>query len=371
MKKTIFIAGGGTGGHIYPGICIAKKLVADGICTPVFIVKKNDRGIKLLIELNYQYREIDVAGLPRKLNLQTVMFFIGLCVSMVQTVGFILNFRPVCSIGLGGYISFPVILLSRLFRIPTIVHEQNYVPGLANKILGKISTKTATSFAQTSQYFSIKKTVLTGNPVREELFTMTRVESCSWLNERYSAGFDHKKFTILVFGGSQGARYINNLIPQSIKSMNKYIDKIQVIHLTGENDYLSVRQKYDLVAGAHTLVLGYLEQIGYSYAASDIVICRAGATTVAELVYLRKPAILVPYPYATENHQYYNAVYLEKPGAAIVIKEKELTANYLTAKLTAFINEPALLANMQSAYKTLPVLNPSQVFSQTIYSLIG
>jgi len=357
MKK-IIIAAGGTGGHIYPAISLTDKLKKN--FQVIFIVKKNDKAINILKKLKLNYYEILITGFPRKISFVLIEFILNLLLSFIKTYRILVVEKPVCCIGFGSYISFPVILVSKLLKIKTVIHEQNIIPGLANHILGKITDKVALSFEYTRKYFNYKKTLITGNFVREEILNITKQHGLNWFNSNFNLNFKNEKFTILILGGSQGAHFINNIIIHALDLLEEYKDKIQIIHLTGEKDFVYVREKYK-IKNYKNIVLGYLEEIGYAYSISDIVICRSGATTIAELIALKKPCILIPYPYATGNHQLYNALYLSKNGSGIVIEEKVLNPLKLVNILTKFINNPELLKKYITSYNNFKHFSLSSI----------
>jgi len=365
LMKKIIIAGGGTGGHIYPGICIARQLINQNEYTPVFIIKKNDRAINLLNKEGFQYHEINISGLPRKPSIAHIKFLFNLFISLFQTIYLLLKIRPAYSFGLGGYISFPVIFMSWLFRVPTIIHEQNYIPGLTTKILSRFCSKVAISFPQTKQYLKNKQVVLAGNPVREEIRTISRDDAYSVIERLSNKKPDKSKFTALVFGGSQGAAGINRVLPDTLRRLNCK-DKVQVIHITGEKEFDSISAQYNEIAGITVIIFPYLENIAAAYSIADLVICRSGATTISELIAVSKPAILIPFPYATENHQKFNALYLGDAGAAEVLEEKDMTSGKLAGLISNLAASPQLLDKMKSAYKQLPFINTSK-FVQTIF----
>ncbi|MDI6640775.1 MAG: undecaprenyldiphospho-muramoylpentapeptide beta-N-acetylglucosaminyltransferase [Elusimicrobiota bacterium] len=336
MKK-ILIAAGGTGGHIYPAICLAEKL--EKMCQPVFVIRKDDKWESVLTEKKYNYYGINISGFPRKILIELLYFFPKLFFSFFKAFSIIKKVKPDKVIGLGGYVSFPIVCIAKLCRISTIIHEQNVIPGLANKLLAHITDKIAISFYETEKFFPKDKTYFTGNFIREELFEVSRNQAFEYFK------LDRAKFTVLVFGGSQGARSINKFIVDSLELIEEYKNSIQFIHLTGERDFVFVKDAY-LGKDFQAIVLPYLHEMWNAYAVADLVISRAGATTIAELIALRKPAVLIPYPYATGNHQLYNAKYLEKMGLAVVIEEKNLNREKFKEVLTEFLKQPEKLVNL-------------------------
>lgn len=337
QKKKILIGAGGTGGHIYPAISLADKL--EHQFQPIFVVRKNDRAIKLLSKKNYRYYELNLSGFPRKLSIELLYFFVKLSLGLFSVFRIIKKVKPDCVIGLGSYVSFPVILIAKLFGLSTLIHEQNFFPGLANKLLSYIADKIAVSFIETVRFFPKNRTYWTGNFIRKEFFNFNPDEAFEYFKLTKS------KFTILVFGGSQGAHSINRFIVDCLELIKHCKEHIQFIHITGEKDFIWVKETYQEKRFC-AVVMPYLEEIWYAYSVADLVISRSGATTVAELIAMKKPAILIPFPYATSNHQLYNAKYLEKTGSAIVLEEKNLTAEKLKEIIVELIYNCEKLKNM-------------------------
>ena len=365
MNKTIVISGGGTGGHIYPGICISRELIRYGY-EPVFIIKKNDYCIPLLKKENFKYYELEIISLPRKISFKQFLFIYYLLMSFITTIRIFYKIHPLIAVGLGGYTSFPVICVSKLFFIPSLIHEQNYLPGITNRLLSKIATKVAVNFSESVRYFNKKKTVITGNPVRNELFNIDPDNAIREFN------LDKNRFTILVFGGSQGAHTINDFIVNNLEYFTEFVDRIQFIHITGEKDFNYVSDAYKSKK-IKSKVFAYLYNIGYAYAVADLVICRSGATTVSELIALGKKAILIPYPHATNNHQKYNAEYMSNLGTGIIIEEKDLNIEKFLDIFKKIINKtyPFSLTNHQNTRKKFLDSTPTELLVQNILKLIN
>ena len=337
INNRVIIAAGGTGGHIYPGICLAKELKKRGY-NPVFIVKKNDLGIKIVKSEGYQYFELNFIGFPREFCLRSFVFFFKLFFSVLKVIFLIVKIKPVFVIGLGSYISFPVVFVSKIFSIKTFIHEQNVVPGLANRFLSKFADRIAVSFPETKRYFPEDKTFYTGNFIREELFKANPEDALRKFN------FDKSRFTVLIFGGSQGAHIINLTILKALKLILDLKDRIQFLHLTGKDDFPLVKNSYkELDFKAE--ILEYLDDMASAYAVSNLVICRAGATTIAEILELKKFSILIPYPYATEDHQTQNARYLEKLGFGVFVPENELSKEKIANLIRKYLTNPPVEFN--------------------------
>jgi UDP-N-acetylglucosamine--N-acetylmuramyl-(pentapeptide) pyrophosphoryl-undecaprenol N-acetylglucosamine transferase len=353
-NTTILIAAGGTGGHLYPGIAIARELKAKGF-SPLFAVRKDDPCRAILEEEKCSFVEIPIRGMPRSLSPKLFVFGYLLLKSLARASGLLREIRPAVILGMGGYISFPLILIGRLQGIPTIIHEQNYIPGLANKIASKFVRYIAVSFKESVAFFPKKKTVVTGNPVRKELFAYTRDTGFRCLK------LDKDKFTVLVFGGSLGAAKINQTVVESFAYLTEVKGRMQFLHISGNKDYERMEKIYQEQA-IPGKVYPYLHGIGEAYAVADLIICRSGATTIAELQILNKPAIFVPYPFATANHQEYNARVLVDAGKGKIIIEKNLTPELLAKEI---------IDSIAHASKEMPLAMPEIYAQQRIAEIVA
>ena len=329
-NKTVIIAAGGTGGHLYPGIALARELKARGYI-PIFVVKENDISSSIIISEGFSYKQIPASGLPRKLSIKLIVFVYNFIKGLFSAFLIVKKANPAAVIGMGGYISFPVIISGVILRKKTIIHEQNSIPGLANKILSYCVNNVALSFEQSSKYFPKGKSVLTGNPVRKEIVSANKDESLQLF------GLDKDKFTVLVFGGSQGASKINSVLIETMDKLTELKNKIQFLHITGKANYEHISLKYDKQPFTYSLH-PYLESMAGAYAAANMVLCRAGATTLAELALLDLPCLLVPFAYATNDHQQKNAELYANNHQAQIIQEKNLTSEILAKKILFFFN---------------------------------
>jgi len=327
-NKTVIIAAGGTGGHLYPGIALARELSGRGY-VPIFVVKENDIGSSIISSEGFSYKQIPATGLPRKISLKIFLFIYNFVKGLFNAFFIVKKAQPIVVIGMGGYISFPVLVAGIILRKKTIIHEQNSIPGLANKILSYCVNNVALSYAQSAKYFPNGKSTLTGNPVRKEIINADKNESLQVF------GLSKDKFTILVFGGSQGASKINSTLIEAMDKLVEFKDEIQFLHITGKANYEATSLKYAKQPFTYALY-PYLENMACAYAASDMVLCRAGATTLAELALLALPSVLVPFAYATNNHQQKNAELYSKNYQAQIIQEKYLTPELLAEKILSF-----------------------------------
>lgn len=339
----VVIAGGGTGGHLFPGLALAEELKRRRGDTEIFFVG-TEHGIeaRIIPREGYPIRFVRAAGFvgvspARKLE-AALMSLLSL-----NDARKILNaVRPDVVVGVGGYASGAIVLVAHFKSIPTIIHEQNSVPGLANKILGRFVDRVCVTYHESLSYFPLGKTFLTGNPIRMKIL---KGESGS-AYKLFS--LDEKLFTVFVFGGSSGARSINTAMVEALNHLSDLRDKIQFLHQTGDRDYENIREAYRK-ANAKGTVAPFIYQMAEAYAAADLVVSRAGATTLAEITALGKPAILIPYPYAAGRHQEFNAVKLREMGAAHVIMESDLKGEAVAAVIREMYESDQARADMKTA----------------------
>lgn len=331
----IIIAGGGTGGHIFPGVAIAQEFLKKESAGILFVGTGKKLEKDILGGLGFNYRAIRVAGFKGKGPLQILEALGKLPISMWESWRIIRDFRPNLVIGVGGYASGPVVLIAHLLGIKTAVAEQNALPGLANRILGKIADRIFLTYRETKKWFPLGSTFVTGNPVRADLVPGSRVEK-----DRESS------FTILVFGGSQGARAINRAILASLPRLCAEKLRLRIIHQTGQDDFAYVAGVYQSLE-IEAEVFPFIRDMAAAYRAADLVICRAGATSLAEITVLGKAAILIPFPFAVDDHQTKNAIELVRAGAAVMIEERGLTGKEIAETITLFYHNRDMLRDME------------------------
>jgi len=333
------IAGGGTGGHLYPGIAVADEAVKRG-AEVMFIGV--DTGIETRVLPGCGYRLATVrAGKFKGMGIIGKMkTALNIPLGVMQARRIIRDFRPQALLGVGGYASFAGVLGAKLAGVPVVLQEQNAVPGLANRLLGRFAEAVALGFDEARDRFAAAKScVYTGNPVRTGMSSAGREESMA----RF--GLDPSMKTVLVFGGSAGAVRINNAITEALWLMADRKNDIQFLHQTGRGARDKVAEAY-VGRGFGYAALEYIEDMPAAYACADIVVCRSGAMTIAELTMLGKPAILIPYPYAADNHQEKNARALEREGAARVVLDSEASGQRISREIESLIDDPDALAGM-------------------------
>lgn len=335
MANSVVIAGGGTGGHLYPGIALAKALMKhDADIQITFVGTRQGIESRVLPREGLSLKTILSGGLLGKKGMGKLINWAKLPVSLLQSMGFLLMNRPRLVVGVGGYVSGPVALSAWALRIPLLIHEQNTVPGATNRWLGKIADKVAITFEMSKKYFPAHKVVETGNMIREE-FTKAKEANVP----------TSEKFTVLVLGGSQGALSINRAMLDALDSLQPMKDHLHFIHQTGQSDEAEVREGYEhkgFTADAQAFIYDMADQ----YRKASLVICRSGATTLAEVTALGIPSVLVPYPFAAHNHQEHNARALESHGAARVILDKDANGELLAGIIRDGIENPEALREM-------------------------
>ncbi len=343
MNRRFIIASGGTGGHFYPGLALGKALRKQG-CAVLFVVRKNDPAAQVLETNKLHYREIDFMGFPRSVNPLRHLRFMGKFIkAMRQTRSIIRQFRPQVAVGTGGYISFPLIFTASRMGIKTAVHESNARIGLANRICGHFANLFMLGLPVDKK---LKNGKLTSTPIRPEFSAPADREALFT-----QLGLDPACKTVLVVGGSQGAKNLNLAVAQ----LAKQFDKWQFIHITGERWYPTVREMHG--NNKRVAVLPYSHEIYALMKTVDAAICRSGASTLAEISFCRLPTILVPFPHAAANHQYYNAKILADKGCALLVKDDAHLPEHLQTAFAQLANGRKRAA-MVRAYGQLHLPNP-------------
>jgi UDP-N-acetylglucosamine--N-acetylmuramyl-(pentapeptide) pyrophosphoryl-undecaprenol N-acetylglucosamine transferase len=351
----VLIAAGGTGGHIYPGIAIAKEIMdRDAESEVLFVGTARGLESKIIPDNGFQLSLINSAGLK---NVGLVGKIKGLSVlpkSFLEARKIIRQFRPHVVVGAGGYVSGPVLMMAAIMGVPTLVMDSNALPGFTNRQLARFVDKAALTFEEAMPFFG-KKGIVTGNPVRGEFFEIPpKVRG--------------DEFHVLIFGGSQGARAINNAMAEALPLLEPHAQKLTITHQTGEADFERIRDAY-AASKFSADVRPFISDIFVEFGKADLVICRAGATTCAELSAAGKASIMVPFPLAADDHQRKNAEALQKAGASKLILQKDLTPASLATEITALMNEPDAITRMEAAAKKLGRPNAAAVTVDIIEEL--
>jgi UDP-N-acetylglucosamine--N-acetylmuramyl-(pentapeptide) pyrophosphoryl-undecaprenol N-acetylglucosamine transferase len=336
---SVIIAGGGTGGHIYPGVAIAQEFRRRDANTQILFVG-TPRGLetKIIPREGFNLELIEVSALKRVGLANRVKSLLKLPKGFLDVRSLIKRVRPDVVIGVGGYASGPVVLMAALMDTPTLVAEQNALPGFTNRTLARFVKAAAVSFEEAREFFG-EKAEITGNPVRAEFFDTPIKQAGDVIH-------------VLITGGSQGARAINEAMIGALPLLAEERGLMSFTHQTGENDFYRVRDAYEN-SGLKADVRPFIEKMVDEFSAADLVISRAGATTVAELAAAGKPAIMVPFPFAADDHQRKNAEAVERAGAGRMILQAELTPERLAKELLWLIHDPHKLARMAESGKRL------------------
>jgi UDP-N-acetylglucosamine--N-acetylmuramyl-(pentapeptide) pyrophosphoryl-undecaprenol N-acetylglucosamine transferase len=329
----VIIAGGGTGGHVIPALAIAQELQSRYHAEVLFVGTARGIETRLVPAAGFGLELISVGALNRVDLATRVKTLFDLPRAIAQSVRLITEFRPDVMIGVGGYASGPAMIAASFMNVPMMAFEPNVIPGIANRLVAPMVSAAAVHFAATQRYF--RNAVVTGVPVRREFFHVP---------ERQPGA----RPTLLVFGGSQGAHAINVAVMESLMSLAKAVPGIHLIHQTGEKDYETDQDTADK-AGISAEVSRFIDDMPGAFARSDLLLCRSGASTVAEITAAGKPAIFVPLPTAADDHQRHNAETLANANAARLLPQAELTADRLVQEVAALLGNPAQLAQMGAA----------------------
>jgi len=334
----LIITGGGTGGHLFPGISLAQAMMLNNPgCEVLFIGTERKVDKTALADLGFAVMTIKSQGIKGKSLGAKLWAMLQQPAALFEAGRIIRKFKPDLVFGVGGYVTGPVILAARLLGITTCIHEQNSVPGLANRLLGHIADRVFVSLPGSEKYFPESKTILSGNPVRSNIVKAAKQKGQKKSNE---------PLTLLILGGSQGARRLNSLMLEAAaKSLLESGTMPKIIHQTGEHDEIHVRQKYAEL-GISARVQAFFSDMAEIYSQADLVVSRAGATTLAELTVFHKPVILVPFPFAADNHQEINGRYLVEAGGGLMFRQSELDGEILGREIKRLLTDRQLLADM-------------------------
>lgn len=365
----VLITGGGTGGHIYPALSIARKIKMEYKNADILYVG-TEKGLEaeLVPKEGLRFKTIRVKGFSRKLSKDTFKSVKELLLGLNDAKKVINDFKPDIVIGTGGYVCGPIVLLAALKKIPTMIHEQNAFPGVTNRILSKFVDKIAGSFDESKKYFKdTKKLVITGNPIRQDIIGFDKQTAYKDLIINPSIPF------ILSFGGSGGQKKLNDAMIDVIVK-NKDNDKIQIVHVTGKRLYdnfmKELKQKGINELKNHIRIYPYFFEVPKALSIADLIITSGGAIAIAEITAVGIPSILIPKAYTTENHQEYNARALEKNGASVVILEKDLSGDLLNDEIIKLISNKEKLKMMALKSKKMGIINADERILNIIRELL-
>lgn len=328
-QKNIIISGGGTAGHIHPALAVAEKLQARSPDLHIiFVGTTRELEKKIMDRYKADFIPLKIEGLKGK-GIKTIRSLLILPYAFFKSLVILIKKSPVLVIGVGGYSSGPIVLLAALMKKPTLIMEQNSIPGFTNKTLIPWVSKAAVAFESSLPYFK-GKGIYTGNPVREEFYNLPPKQR-------------EDRFTLLIFGGSQGSTFLNQGMTEALPFLIQYRANLIIFHQTGKKDHSWVKNAYAEKAFFQATIEPYFFNMEEYFQKSDLIICRAGATTIAELTAAKKASLLIPFAQAADNHQLYNAHELEKAGGAEIITEDEFSPQKLADKIIDFLeNKPKI-----------------------------
>jgi len=362
VSKKIIIAGGGTGGHIFPAIAIANALKAkDNTIEILFVGANGKMEMEKVPQAGYIIKGLDIAGLNRSSWIKNIGLPLKLLKSFLQVRRIFKEFNPHAAVGVGGYSTFPVLKFAQSMGIPTFIHESNSFAGKANMMLGRKATKIFTGTDNMEKFFPAEKILVTGNPVRKQIVNV----SISKKDALEYFSLEEGKTTLLVVGGSLGAKSINEAVLAGIKDLLKA--GLQVIWQTGKT--FAKEAAGEAVEHKEVWINEFINHMEYAYTAADIVMARAGAMTVAEICVVRKPVVFVPYPHAAEDHQTVNAMQLVRKNAALMVRDSETKEKAVKTVIDLAKNE-TLRNEMTQNLRKLSVANADEVVAEHILKTI-
>ncbi|MDZ4185696.1 MAG: undecaprenyldiphospho-muramoylpentapeptide beta-N-acetylglucosaminyltransferase [Desulfuromonadales bacterium] len=337
----MLLAGGGTGGHLFPAVALAQRLLeTDATAQVLFIGTAKGIEATILPELGLPLETIKISGIAGRGWFERLRVAPALVQSVRQSLVILKKFQPNLVVGVGGYASGPVLIAARLAGVPFLIHEQNAEFGLTNRFLARWAQRICLSFPPTADRpMPSERTVVTGNPVRHGMTAVGPIPAA----ER----------TLLVFGGSRGAQAINDAVVAAIPALRQLCPELRIIHQTGSTDYDRIAAAYTALGLSTKDLSPFLQDMASAYAQAHLVMCRAGATTLAELTVTGRPAILIPYPYAAADHQTANARILAEQGAALLLPQSETTAATLATLLGNLLNDRPTLLRMGAIARAL------------------
>ena len=361
------ISGGGTGGHIFPAVSIANALrEADPNCEILFVGALGRMEMERVPQAGYPIIGLPVKGFNRSQPWKNIRVVIDLIRSMCQARKIVRDFRPDVGIGVGGYASGAAMKVAAKMGVPILLQEQNGFAGVTNKLLKEDAKKICVAYEGMERFFPKDKIILTGNPVRQNLSSGTKEEALRYFNEAFGVNFTAARKTLLIIGGSLGARTINQSIIAHIKELAD--SGIQVIWQTGKNYFLDCKMSLEALPHDTIICTDFVSQMPLAYALADLVISRAGASSISELCLLGKPSILVPSPNVAEDHQTHNAMALVRKDAAILVKDAD-AQNTLITNALSLIQDNKKLASLRKNILTLALPDSARLIADEVMKL--
>jgi UDP-N-acetylglucosamine--N-acetylmuramyl-(pentapeptide) pyrophosphoryl-undecaprenol N-acetylglucosamine transferase len=357
----VILSGGGTGGHIFPALAIADALKRESASTKILFVGASDRmEMTRVPDAGYPIKGLWISGIKRNLSFQNLLFPFKLVASLYRSYLILKKFKPQVVIGTGGFASGPLLYMATRLNIPSLIQEQNALPGITNRVLGKYVHRVCVAHQQAEKFFSKNKMVLTGNPLRAEL-TQSLLDS---KKARKLLGLEPNKVTLLVVGGSLGARRINDLLAEQAERITS--QNVQILWQCGK----LYEKEFSRYEKKNIHVRAFLDDMSTAYAAADLIISRAGALAVSELCQVGKAVLFIPSPNVAENHQFKNAIAVAEKGAAIVIEEKELDKNF-EKEIDELLTNITLRSTLGGNIKKLAKSNATASIVEQVKALVN
>ena len=345
-RLRLLVAGGGTGGHLFPGIAVADEVIRRGDGEALFVGTSRGIETRAVPAAGYALETLDVSGLKRMGLLGTLRGLGRVPLAILRSMAILRRFKPGVVLGVGGYASGPMVLAAALLGYPTAIQEQNSVPGITNRVLGKLVRAVFIAFEDAARFFPLRKIERLGNPVRQKI-----VAALQGVSKAEGAT---KKLRILVVGGSQGAKAVSDLVTAAAAALSAAGLDFALVHQTGSADFERIQECYRTLGLAdHVIVKAFIEDMATAYAEADLVVARAGALTLAELAIAGRPAILIPLPTAADDHQRKNAAQFASAGAALVLDQGGASGKELAAAIIELAKDSAKRAGMGAAMRGL------------------
>ncbi len=363
MVRVVF-AGGGTGGHVFPAIAIAERLLTTKDVDVMFVGTKNKIEARIVPQLGYKFRSIWIGGFSRKLKLSNFLLPLKVVVSVAQSMKLLISYKPDVVVGTGGYVSGPVCAAAVITGTPIVLQEHNSYPGAMTRLFSPFAREIHIAFESSKKYFRVRRSLfVTGSPVRK-LPKLEREEALKFF------GLGTGRKTLLVTGGSLGAVNLNSAV---LKVVDELISRnYQLIWQTGSVDYErivgSFKDNPDRLEFIR--IEKFIEKMDHAYAAADLAVCRGGATTVAELIYFNLPSLIVPYPYAAANHQVENARALVEGGAAVMVEESGAEQKF-AAEILGLVDKPSRLVSMRDNLQAMSHEDAAEVIAKSVLRIAG
>lgn len=364
-KLKIVLTGGGTGGHIYPAIAVGRELLTRDDIEKIYYIGNPEKLEKTITEEeDFEFLPIKVSGMPKKKDTTLIKWFFELALAVTKCMGYFKKIKPDCVMGTGGYVSGPALIAAKFLKIPYMLHDSDAVPGIVSQKMSAGANIMNVSFDVAKNYLKAKNIEVNGNPLRSEFNALDKKKSLQEL------GLVEDKFTILVMGGSQGAKSINSAISACALDLIEEFD-IQIIHQTGAKNYEEYMDgiSAELRNQPAYFVKAYIENMPLYLACADLVVARSGSLSLSEFNLAGLPAILIPYPHAANNHQYHNAKALEDVGASICLEDKLCDGDNLREIISNLINDKNRLSMMKVANLKLAKPNATKRISDLLISI--